>query len=93
MQAPMKTPGGWAGRGEIKQQCPDERIQSAMVETATRKALATLKAEFALAGHTMAWHTEDGGGITILVSRWAFTREFDSIERARAFLQQVGGAR
>lgn len=28
----MKTPGGWAGRGEIKQQCPDERSQSAMLD-------------------------------------------------------------
>lgn len=92
MQAPMKTPGGWAGRGEIKQQCPDERSQSAMVDTATRKALATLQAEFALTGHAMAWHADDAGAITILVSRWVFTREFDSIEQARAFLRQVGGA-
>lgn len=89
----MKTPGGWAGRGETKRECPDERGQSAMVDTATRKALATLQAEFAIAGHTMTWHAKDGGGITILVSRWVFTREFDSIEQARAFLRQVGGAR
>ncbi len=93
MDAPMKTPGGWAGRSEIKQQCPVERGQSAMVDTATRKALATLQAEFALAGHTMTWHANDASALTILVSRWVFTREFHSIEQAREFLLQVDGAR
>ncbi len=57
-----------------------------------RKTLATLQAEFALARHTMSWCDAAGGAITITVSRWVFTREFDSIEQARAFLRQVGGA-
>ncbi len=92
MQAPMKTPGGWAGRGETKRECSGEQSQSAMVDTATRKALATLQAEFALAGHTMSWCAAAGGAVAILVSRWVFTREFDSIEQARAFLRQIGGA-
>ncbi|MFD1895089.1 hypothetical protein ACFSCU_17900 [Ottowia beijingensis] len=93
MDAPMKTPGGQAGRGENKQQCSIEPRQSAMVDTATRKALATLQAEFALTGHAMTWCADDDGLITILVSRWVFAREFDSIEQARAFLRQIGGAR
>ncbi len=57
------------------------------------KALATLQAEFALAGHAMTWHFRDDGSMTILVSRWAFTREFNSIEEARQFLLQVAGLR
>lgn len=48
MQAPMKTPGAWAGREETKRECSGEQSQSAMVDTATRKALATLQAEFAI---------------------------------------------
>lgn len=92
MPAPMKTPGGWAGRGENRLGCPDERDQSAMVDTTTRKALGTLQAEFAPTGHAMTWRADDAGAITILASRWVFTREFDSIEQARAFLRQVGGA-
>lgn len=93
MQAPMKTPGGWAGRVETKRECSGEQSQCAMVDTAMRKTLATLQAEFALTGHAMAWHADDAGTITILVSRWVFTREFGSIEQAREFLRQVGGAR
>ena len=53
---------------------------------------ATLKAKFALLGHTLQASTRaDDGRVTYTVSRWGQSRCFTSTHDVQAFLAQIGG--
>jgi hypothetical protein len=52
-----------------------------------RKALSSLQAEFALAGHELV-QLADG---SFVASRWGLVRPLATMDAARAFLQQVTG--
>ncbi|HOB65818.1 hypothetical protein [Ottowia sp.] len=55
------------------------------------KALATLQAEFALAGHTLTASVRADGSPCLVASRWGLTRELRDPDEAHEFLQQIGG--
>lgn len=56
------------------------------------KAIATLKAHFALAGHELRVIGRPDGGRYIEVSRWGQARMFGSVHGVQVFLTQIGGA-
>ena len=63
------------------------------MSTTTDKQFATLKAKFALLGHTLQASTRvDDGRVTYTVSRWGQSRCFTSTHDVQAFLAQIGGA-
>mgnify|MGYP000692188247 CR=1 FL=1 len=58
----------------------------------TEKQFATLKAKFALLGHTLQASTRaDDGRVTYTVGRWGQSRCFTSTHDLQAFLAQIGG--
>lgn len=79
--APTKENAPATDRGENK-----EYSQDSASADAQRKRLATLAARFALAGHQL--HCRQNG--ELVVSRWGWSREFDSISAAEAFLGKLG---
>ena len=60
---------------------------------ARQKRLDTLRAQFALAGHTL--HTlsrADDDRVTYIVSRWGQSRAFTHMHDLESFLVQIGGS-
>ena len=58
------------------------------------KRLDTLRARFALLGHSLAVvRSRDDGVRTYLVSRWSHSRSFNDVAEAENFLIQIGGER
>lgn len=58
------------------------------------KELATLRAQFALMGHTLQCnHRADDPHVTYWVSKWGQARAFSTLHDVRAFLVQIGGAK
>lgn len=80
--APTKENAPATDRGENEEYSPDSASADAQ-----RKRLATLAARFALAGHQL--HCRQNG--KLVVSRWGWSREFDSISDAETFVEQIGG--
>ena len=60
---------------------------------AAAKHLATLTAKCALAGITLVESADDRGRPTYVVSRWALTRQLDSLDDVVAWLDHVTGAK
>lgn len=60
-------------------------------EVADAKAFATLRAEFALVGHTLTRSTAADGAPCLVAERWGQTRELADLAEAHAFLTQIGG--
>lgn len=58
-------------------------------DQATR--LETLRAQFALAGHTLDTSTRSDGTPCLVATRWGLTRELADLDEAQAFLRQIGG--
>lgn len=56
------------------------------------KEFATLAASFALAGHTLHRTNHDDGPVSYYAQRWGLVRNLASLEDARRFLAQIGGA-
>ena len=80
--APTKENAPATDRGENKEYSPDSASADAQ-----RKRLATLAARFALAGHQL--HCRQNG--ELVVSRWGWSREFNSISDAETFVARIGG--
>ena len=57
----------------------------------TQKQLATVRAQCALAGVTLHPLENDHGKTVYIVSRWALTRELESLEAVSAWLARVVG--
>ena len=57
------------------------------------KQLATLRARAALAGIAMNAIEDDYGSIVFIVSRWAMTRQIDTLEAVADWLDSVTGGR
>jgi len=87
-----------------KSECPaatgqsaNQNTNAAIVPPAAKicdlqaKRLATLKARFALAGITLCAIENDHGETVYIVSRWALTRELESLDAVEAWLTQVTG--
>lgn len=81
-----------------KSECPAATGQNAEKSTNTReftpdqKRIASLRARAALAGVVMHGIEGDFGDIIFIFSRWAMTRQLDSIEAAERWLDGVTGA-
>ena len=57
------------------------------------KELATLRAQFALRGHTLQCnHRADDLHVTYWVSKWGQARALSTLHDVRAYLTQIGGA-
>jgi hypothetical protein len=61
--------------------------------TPDQKRLATLRARAALAGVTLYQSTTDTGQPCYIVSRWALTRQLESLDAAEHWLDQVTGVK
>jgi hypothetical protein len=57
-----------------------------------RKSFATLRARFAIAGHSLSRTTAPDGSIVYLATRWGLVRQLPTIEAATAFLLRIGGS-
>lgn len=59
---------------------------------AEEKAFADLRARFALVGHQLHRTNAEDGQVRYFSTRWGMTRELGTLDEARAFLGQIGGA-
>ncbi len=55
------------------------------------KAFATLRAHFAVAGHTLTRSNPADGAVTYYAVRWGFCRALDDLNAVAQFLTQIGG--
>lgn len=74
---------------------PEAAQENAHAEfTPDQKRLATLRASAAMAGVQLhVYYDEDTGQTVYLVSRWALTRQLESLDAAEAWLAQVTGVK
>jgi hypothetical protein len=56
-----------------------------------RKVFETLRAAFALRGHTMHRSDASDGPVTYWVERWGLVRQLPTLHDAALFLVQIGG--
>lgn len=60
-------------------------------EDAARKEFATLQATAALRGFRLDRIEADDGGVAYVITRWALTKQINSLDELRAFVEQIGG--
>ena len=56
------------------------------------KQFATLRAQFALHGHALHRTSPKDGAVTYYAERWGLVRYLPTLDAARRFLAQIGGA-
>ena len=56
------------------------------------KQFATLRAQFAMQGHTLLRTSPIDGAVTYYAQRWGLVRNLPTLDDARRFLAQIGGA-
>lgn len=56
------------------------------------KRFATLKARYALAGHTLYKSGPGDGPVTYMAERWGMVRYLPTLDDADKFLTQIGGS-
>lgn len=77
------------GAGGATGEADPSIVPDAEVQRTHDKDVATLRAELAMAGHTL--HQAADG--TLIVGRWGLTREFRTVEALRAWAATVTGVR
>lgn len=55
------------------------------------KDFATLRAQFAMHGHTLHRTSPTDGAVTYYAQRWGLVRNLPDLEAAGRFLAQIGG--
>ncbi len=60
--------------------------------TDTQKQFATLHAQFDMQGHTLHRTSPTDGPVSYLAERWGLARYLPTLDDARRFLAQIGGA-
>lgn len=55
------------------------------------KVFSTLRAAFAMEGHTLHRTDPADGPVTYWAERWGLVRHLPTIDAARRFLEQIGG--
>lgn len=55
------------------------------------KVFSTLRAAFAINGHTLHRTDPADGSVTYWAERWGLVRHLPTIDAARRFLEQIGG--
>lgn len=75
-----------------RKQCPSS-VFTAETLSNHDKRFATLRARAALSGVTLYAIEGDFGKTIYVVSRWALTKQLDSMDAAEAWLDQVTGGR
>ena len=88
MSGPQKCESP-AATGQTQDQSTNKQIIGAV--DPARKAFASLQARAALAGIALHRINRQDGAEAFLVSRWALSREFDSLEAVEDWLERVGG--
>lgn len=56
-----------------------------------RKRFATLQARAAMAGVALSRLDDDRGRPVFIASKWALTKQLDSLDEVSAFLTRIGG--
>ena len=56
------------------------------------KQFATLRAQFAMRGHCLQRTSPAEGPVTFYAERWGLVRHLPTLDDARRFLAQIGGA-
>lgn len=69
----------------------DTRIASDQVDPGN-KAFVTLRAQFALRGHALYRTSTVDGAVTYYAERWGQVRHLPTLDDAKRFLVQIGGA-
>jgi len=69
-----------------------EAVDAAVVSAEIDGEFASLAAQFALAGHALIRNGPDDGLAPFVAMRWGWIRPLASLDEARAFLRQIGGA-
>jgi len=93
MRSPQKSECP-AATGQIAEQTNDARILSPAQEIGNQeKQFSTLQAGFAMQGHRLerTFHGADTEP-TFYAERWGMVRHLPTLEDARRFLAQIGGA-
>lgn len=88
LQAPEKTKGA-APDQENAPSVTNEANHNA--DRAAEKAFCTLRARFAVAGHTLYLTVNADGTILYLAGKWGYCRELKNLEAVAAFLMLIGG--
>lgn len=57
------------------------------------KEFATLRATFALLGHALCRTESKDGPVSYYATRWGLVRHLASLDEAKLFLKQIGGAK
>lgn len=69
-----------------------EAVDAAAVSAGADAEFASLAAQYALAGHALIRNGPDDGLAPFVATRWGWIRPLASLDEARAFLRQIGGA-
>lgn len=75
-------------RGTTPPEIEAQRAAGSEIDHA--KAFATLQARAALAGVSLVRSTDDQERVVYIASKWAMTRQLDTIEAVEQFLQRLG---
>lgn len=88
MAAPqVRSPGG--NRANAEDQSTDGQIIAP--HAVDEKRFHTLRAHFALRGHTLRRTDPSDGPVSLYAERWGLVRYLPSLDDAQAFLAQIGG--
>jgi hypothetical protein len=89
MSDPQKSECPGVQPGQIAKEGAETQDRSITQPADEGKALATLKASLALAGHAV--HELSGGGFLVVATRWAgLCRECPDVRALAAFARQIG---
>lgn len=91
MSAPQKSESP-AATGRIADKIKDTPIIAAAEKTGnTDKVFSSLRAEYALKGHSLHRTDPNDGAVTYWAERWGLVRYLPTIDTVRQFLEQIGG--
>ncbi len=91
MSAPQKSEGP-AATGRIADESTDTPIIGAAEKTGnTDKVFSSLRAAYALKGHSLHRTDPSDGAVTYWAERWGLVRYLPTIDTVRQFLEQIGG--
>ncbi len=91
MSAPnVRTPG--CNPADAEKNTDTQSIPPACFLGNREKEFATLQAQFALTGHALHRSRDATGIEAYLADRWGLVRYLPSLDDARRFLAQIGGA-
>lgn len=92
MNAPHKSECPLAGGQDAEQSTDTAIVAPAEFLSNQEKQFATLRAQFAMQGHALHRTSPDDGPVSYMAERWGLVRYLPTLDDARRFLAQIGGA-